>query len=162
MVGELSMRRKHFKLKRRALIFEGVVSENYKSSRNKWIRLSIVSTFLPLFLGCIISWYNGKFELLYLFGQGEIILSLFSLTVPLMFDLFEVKKNNDERLSRAFFLCTIIVILQIVFYCLIRVDTSSAHDIKGFITSIPFIIASWLCCLYSIKVMAIYADEIVR
>ena len=145
-----------------ALVFEGVAAERYKSSRNKWIRLSVVSTFLPLFFACIISWYNGKQELIYLFDQGEIILSLFSLTVPLMLDLFEIKRNNDERITRAFYLCLIIVVLQIVFYFLIRVDVSESHIAKGILTTIPFIIASWLCCLYSIKVMAIYTEEVSR
>lgn len=159
MAGE-SMNGKNVKLKEKPLVFEGVLAEKYKSSRNKWIRLSIASVFLPLLFACIISWYNGKFELINQFGQGEIILSLFSLTVPLMFDLFDIKKNNDERLSRAFFVCTIIILLQTIFYCLIRIDTSANHLIKGFLTSIPFIIASWLCCLYSIKVMALYSEEI--
>lgn len=154
------MKGKNIKLKEKPLVFEGIATEKYKSSRNKWIRLSFVSVFLPLLFGCIITWYNGKFDLINLFGEGEIILSLFSLTIPLMLDLFEIKKNNDERLSRAFFLCVIIILLQTIFYCLIRIDTSSNHILKGFITSLPFLIASWLCCLYSIKVMAIYTEEI--
>lgn len=154
------MEGKQVRLKEKPLVFEGVIVEKYKSSRNKWIRLSIVSTFLPLILAGIISWYNGTFEIVNLFGQGEIILSLFSLTVPLMFDLFDIKKNNDERLSRAFFLCIIIILLQTIFYCLIRIDTSANHLLKGVLTSIPFIIASWLCCLYSIKVMAVYSEEL--
>lgn len=142
------------------LIFEGIENERYKASKNKWIRLTIVSTLLPLLLTALISWYNGKFELIKLFGQGEIILSLFSLTVPLMFDLFEIKKNDDKYISRAFFLCIILVILQIVFYSLMRVDNSDKHLLKSFLTSIPFVFASWLCCLYSIKAIANYSNSL--
>ena len=153
------MKGKKVKLNKKPLVFEGIVMEKYKASRNKWIRLSIVSTILPLVFSCTISWYTGKFEIVNLFGNGEIILSLFSLTIPLMFDLFEIKKNNDELLSRAFFICVIIIVLQSIFYCLIKIDTSNYHVLKGFLTSIPFIIASWLCCLYSIKVMALYVEK---
>lgn len=144
---------------KKGFVFEGEALEKYKSTRNRWIRLTIISTVLPLILTCIIGWYNGKLELVKLFGQGEIILSLFSLTVPLMFDLFDIKKSDDTQLTNAFFLCVFLIILQIAFYCLIRIDSSEHHMLKGFLTSIPFVVASWLCCIYCIKAMANYSEK---
>lgn len=146
-------------MKTKGLVFEGEALEKYKRLRNKWIRLTIVSFVLPLLLTCIISWYNGKIEFYRLFGQGEIILSLFSLTVPMMFDLFEAKKSEDNHLTTAFFICMIIVLLQVVFYCLIRIDPSDIHLVKGFWVSMPFIVLSWLCCIYSIKALSAYAEQ---
>lgn len=146
-------------MKPKGFVFEGEALEHYKTLRNKWIKLTIISCILPLVLTCFISWYNGKIDLFNLFGQGEIILSLFSLTVPMMFDLFEAKKSEDHHLNTAFFICVIIVILQIAFYCLIRIDASKYHLIKGFWASLPFIIMSWLCCIYSIKALSAYAEK---
>ncbi len=143
----------------KGFVFEGEALENYKALRDRWIMLTIISSVLPLFLTCIISWYNGKLQLISLFGQGEIILSLFSLTVPLMFDLFEIKRKKDPKLTRAFVMCIFIVILQIAFYCLIRIDESEQHIAKGFWTSIPFVFASWFCCIYSIKAISKHSED---
>ena len=97
-------------------IFEGMEAEQYKQMRNKWIRLAVVSVFLPLLFATVVSYYNNTFDLLALFGNGEILLSLFSLTIPMLFDLFEMKSKKDEYLSWAFFFCAILVCFQILLY----------------------------------------------
>lgn len=135
------------------LIFEGALAEKYKSTRNKWIRLTIMSTLLPLIFAGFVSFYNGSLDLLSMFGSGEIVLSLFSLTVPMLFDLFEMKKENDEYLSWAFFSCAILVCIQILLYCLIRIDISDYQQIKSVVSSFIILVASWICCSYSIKVL---------
>ena len=103
-------------------IFEGVRAEEYKKLRNKWIRLAVVGTGLPFILGILISIFNDTFSILELFGNGEIILLLFSLNLPMAFDLFDIKHCDDETLSWAFWLCVIIICLQIALYCLIRTN----------------------------------------
>lgn len=143
----------------RGFVFEGEALESYKDLRDRWIMLTIISSALPILLTCIISWYCGKLQLIELFGQGEIILSLFSLTVPLMFDLFEIKRKTDIKLTKAFAMCVFLVALQLVFYCLIRIDESEQHIAKGFWTSIPFVFASWFCCIYSIKAISKHSEE---
>ena len=132
-------------------IFEGLAAERYKQMRNKWIRLAVVSVFLPFIFAAVVSYYNNTFYLLTLFGNGEILLSLFSLTIPMLFDLFEMKNKNDEYLSWAFFFCAILVCFQILLYCLTRIDNSEKKEIKSIIVSVIMLIASWLCCGYSIK-----------
>lgn len=134
-------------------IFEGLAAEQYKQMRNKWIRLAVVSVFLPFIFAAVVSYYNNTFDLLTLFGNGEILLSLFSLTIPMLFDLFEMKNKNDEYLSWAFFFCAILVCFQILLYCLTRIDNSEKKEIKSIIVSVIMLIASWLCCGYSIKAM---------
>lgn len=143
----------------KAIVFEGESSERYKTIRTKWILLTAISSGLPLILTCFISWYNGKLQLFELFGQGEVVLSLFSLTVPLLFDLFEIKNKNknDIHLTRAFCFCVCLIIFQIVSYTAIRCDSSQYHLVKGCLLSIPFVFASWICCIYSIKVIAKYS-----
>ena len=134
-------------------IFEGMEAEQYKQMRNKWIRLAVVSVFLPLLFATVVSYYNNTFDLLALFGNGEILLSLFSLTIPMLFDLFEMKCKKDEYLSWAFFFCAILVCFQILLYCLTRIDFSEKKEIKSIIVSVIMLMASWLCCGYSIKAM---------
>ncbi|WP_256157932.1 hypothetical protein [Blautia marasmi] len=128
-------------------------AEQYKQMRNKWIRLAVVSVFLPLLFATVVSYYNNTFDLLALFGNGEILLSLFSLTIPMLFDLFEMKSKKDEYLSWAFFFCAILVCFQILLYCLTRIDFSEKKEIKSIIVSVIMLMASWLCCGYSIKAM---------
>ena len=134
-------------------IFEGMEAEQYKQMRNKWIRLAVVSVFLPLLFATVVSYYNNTFDLLALFGNGEILLSLFSLTIPMLFDLFEMKSKKDEYLSWAFFFCAILVCFQILLYCLTRIVFSEKKEIKSIIVSVIMLMASWLCCGYSIKAM---------
>ena len=102
----------NFSKKKSPLIFEGAMAERYKLTKNRWIRLTIISTLLPLLFASFVSFYNGSFDLLSMFGNGEIVMSLFSLTIPLLFDLFEIKKEDDEYLSWAFFYCAILVCIQ--------------------------------------------------
>ncbi len=146
-------------LKKKTIRFEGNTSKRYKNIKTKWILLTSISSALPLFLTCFIGWYNGKPVLFELFGQGEVILSLFSLTVPLVFDLFEIKNKNDIDLIKALCFCIALIIFQTVSYSTIRCDTSLFHLIKGFLISIPFIIASWFCCIFSIKVISKHSED---
>ena len=132
-------------------IFEGVRAEEYKKLRNKWIRLAVVGTGLPFILGILISIFNDTFSILDLFGNGEIILLLFSLNLPMAFDLFDIKHCDDETLSWAFWLCVIIICLQIALYCLIRTNNSESGKVKSIIASICMMGASKITCGFSIK-----------
>lgn len=135
------------------IVFEGFKAEEYKKMRNKWIRLAIVSTGVPFILGVLVSIFNNTFSFLDLFGNGEIILLLFSLNLPMAFDLFDMKKRNDEKLSWAFWGCVIIICLQVALYCLIRTDTSDSSALKSLVASITMAIASWVDCAFSIRAM---------
>lgn len=139
------------------LVFEGVVAEQYKAKRNKWIRLSIIGTALPFVFAIFVSWYVGKLDFLELFGNGEIILSLFSLTIPTLFDMFEIKKNDDEKLSWMLLLWAILICAQSLAYGLVRIDTASNKEIKSIVTSVVLMIASWFFCRYSIKTMFVHS-----
>lgn len=140
------------------IVFEGIKAEEYKQMRNKWVRLAVIGTGVPFILGILVSIFNNTFDFLALFGKGEIILLLFSLNLPMAFDLFDMKHKKDERLSWAFWACVIIICLQVALYCLIRMDTSASSSIKSLIFSIIMAVASWIECAYSIK--AIYFHSI--
>jgi hypothetical protein len=147
----------HKETKEQPFIYEGVKIEQYKHIKNKWKRLAIVSCVLPIIFASIVSYYKEAFNLLDLFGNGEILLSLFSLTVPMLFDLFEIKHKNDEGISWAFFICLIIVCAQILLYCMTRIDDSTYCQIKSIIVSIIMMVASWISCTYAVKAMYIHS-----
>lgn len=137
--------------KNKPFIFEGLKAEQYKKMRNKWIRLAVISSGIPFLIGILIGIFKDPYSLLDLFGNGEIILLLFTLNLPIAFDLFEVKQKDDEYLAWAFWGCTILVVFQSVLYCLIRMDASKSSEIKSIISSLIMMIASWISCVYSIK-----------
>ncbi len=134
-------------------VFEGVRAEEYKKMKNKWIRLAVVGTGVPFILGILVTIFNETFNLLDLFGNGEIILLLFSLNLPMAFDLFEMKHRDDEKLEWAFWGCVIIICLQAALYCLIRTDNSTNSAIKSIIASGIMTFASWIDCAASIRAM---------
>lgn len=137
-------------------IFEGIRAEEYKRMKNKWIRLAIVGTGLPFVIGILVSIFNDTFNLLDLFGNGEIILLLFSLNLPMAFDLFDMKRYNDERLEWEFWKCVIIICLQVAIYCLIR-TTDSEVEVKSIIFSVIMVFASGGVCASSIKAMFLHS-----
>lgn len=139
------------------LVFEGLVAEQYKRMRNKWIRLSLIGIGLPFIFPIIIGFFNDTLNFLSLFGNGEIVLSLFSLNLPLVFDLFELKNDDDEYMSKAFWRCTIIAFLQLAVYCSIKMSVSTSKEIKSIIASLVMVMASWMSCSYAIKTMFQYS-----
>ena len=145
-------------VKNKPFIFEGEAAEQYKKMRNKWIRLAIVGTGLPFVLPLIIGFFDDSLNFLELFGNGEIILSLFSINFPLIFDLFSMKSAyDDEYLNWAFWTCSIVVILQLAIYCSIRISTSDTLYIKSIISSVIMIATSWMSCNFAIKAMFQYS-----
>lgn len=139
--------------KNKAVVYEGQAAEQYKHMKNKWIRLAVVGTGLPFVISCLVALFSNTFNFLDLFSNGEIILSLFSLNLPLAFDLFEIKKKNDEYLSWAFWGCIIVVCFQLVLYCLVKMTSGKSGVTASVIVSVIMISASWICCACSIKAM---------
>lgn len=142
-----------FKRKSKPIVYEGKDTEQYKKMRNKWIRLAAISFILPLIFAVVVSYYNGKLNIKELFGDGEILLSLFSLTVPMLFDIFEIKNHNDDNITRIFFWPLIIICVQVLLYCMTRIDSSKYKEIKSIIMSMFMLIASWVDCSCAIKIM---------
>lgn len=138
-------------------IFEGIRAEEYKKMRNKWIRLAVVGTGVPFVLGILVTIFNDTFSAFDLFGNGEVILLLFSLNLPMAFDLFDMKHKDDEQLEWVFWLCIIIMCLQVALYCLIRSDISTNSEVKSIIASVIMMVASGANCSKAIRVMFLHS-----
>ena len=137
-----------FKIKgNKPIQFEGVEAERYKQIKNKWIRLMLVGTLLPLLMGIAVSSYSDTFKFIDTISNGEIILSLFSLTIPMLLDLFEIDYKKDDRISWTFLICVISVCLQVLLYCLTRLDESENKEIRSIISSVLMLIASIISCV---------------
>jgi len=139
--------------KNKAVVYEGQAAEQYKHMKNKWIRLAVVGTGLPFLISSLVALFGNTFNFMGPFTNGEIILSLFSLNLPLAFDLFEIKRKNDEYLSWAFWGCIIVVCFQLVLYCLVKITASEKGVVVSVVVSIVMMISSWICCACSIKAM---------
>lgn len=132
--------------KKKPIQFEGMQAERYKQIKNKWIRLMLVGTLLPLLMGIAISSYSDTFKFIDTISSGEIILSLFSLTIPMLLDLFEIDYKKDDRISWTFLICVVSVCLQVLLYCLTRLDESANKEIRSIIASVLMLIASTISC----------------
>lgn len=126
--------------------FEGAEAERYKQIKNKWIRLTLVGTLLPLLMGAVVSAYSDTINFIDTISNGEIIISLFSLTIPMLFDLFEIDYKKDDRISWTFLFCVISVCLQVLLYCLTRLDDSPNKVFRSIIASVLMLIASATSC----------------
>lgn len=138
-------------------LFEGVRAEEYKRIRNKWIRLEIIGAGIPFLMSILVSIFNDTFNVLDLFKNGEIILLMFSLNLPMAFDIFDAKKREDEGLSRAFWGCIVIICLQVALYCLIKMENSEENAKKNIPVSALMMVASWGNCVYSIRAMFLHS-----
>ncbi len=139
--------------KNKPVVYEGQAAEQYKHMKNKWIRLAVVGTGLPFLISSLVVLFSDSSNFMGLFTNGEIILSLFSLNLPLAIDLFEIKKKNDEYLSWAFWGCIIVVCFQLVLYCLVKMTATEKGVVASVVVSVVMMISSWICCACSIKAM---------
>lgn len=135
-------------------VFEGEQREKYKQSIFKWFVLSCFSVFFPLIITLIIDLYDGRFNLIDLINNGDLILLSFSLTIPTALDMLEMKrsiniKDKDENiLSVCRYLCLFIIVVQTLFYALIR--THEAMLIINLCSTIIIVLASIYICRYSV------------
>ena len=141
-------------------IFEGEQREKYNRSTLKWLVLSCFSVFFPLYITLITDSYDGKFNISDLINNGDLILLSFSLTIPTALDLFETKKNingNDNSLSLCRYLCLFIIVIQVLFYDLIR--THEAKFLTNLFSTIIIVPVSIYICRYSVFCMFINSIE---
>jgi len=141
-------------------IFEGEQREKYNRSILKWLVLSCFSVLFPLFITLITDSYDGKFNISDLINNGDLILLSFSLTIPTSLDLFEANKNmnrNDNSLSLCRYLCLFIIVIQVLFYVLIR--THEAKFLTNLFSTIIIVPVSIYICRYSVFCMFINSIE---
>lgn len=137
--------------KSKSKVYEGKLKEKCKSARKKWLILTLVGFLTPLLLACISGWYKGESILLSLFNNGDIILSLFSVTVPATIDIFEIKKYKDDKLEFVFVMSVVLLIFQTGLYILIKSDVENANPYKSVVVSIIFVIGIFLWCTYTLN-----------
>lgn len=132
-------------------VFEGVQREKYNRAIQKWFVVSCFSVFFPLIITLIIDSYDGKFNIVNLINNGDLVLLSFSLTIPTLLDLIEIKniiRQNNISISLCKVECLFIIIIQVVFYVLIR--THEAKFVTNLISTIIIVPLSIFICRYSI------------
>lgn len=114
---------------KKGIRYDGVQYEEYKKRRNKWLRLAFIGVIVPFLLPLILSYFDESLSFTEMIGNGEVLLSLYALVLPLAFDLLEAKRKADEELDKSFWLCIVITLLLIVVYSAIRLTTPSVTEI---------------------------------
>lgn len=141
-----------YKTYERNYVFEGEQREKYKRSLLKWSVLSCFSVLFPLFITFITDSYEGHFNIVSLINSGDLILSSFSLTVPTALDLFEMRlnwyKKNDNSINLCRYLCLFIIVIQAVFFVLIR--THKTAFISNLVSTVVIVPMSIYICRYSV------------
>lgn len=138
-------------------VFEGEQREKYKQSIFKWFILSCFSVFFPPIITAIIDLYEETFNMIALINNGDLILLSFSLTIPTILDMLEMKKNTttkkDSVLIACGCLCLFIIVIQTLFYALIRTHKTMTEINLCF--TILIVLSSIYICRYSVFCMFI-------
>ena len=122
--------------------------DTYKRKRETWFFSSIVSIFFPFFISITINAVSGKFDFLEIFSQGEIIILFYSLTIAVLFDLWNTPRDiskNDRGLQRSFYSLLIVLFSQMAIYGVIKANIITDLWILFFMTA-GTIIASYYIC----------------
>ena len=116
----------------------------------------MISVFLPFLMALIIGVYNRNLDLIRMFNQGDFILLSYAVTVPILFDLFNIVHKNkkgkvhDARLFYCFCWCLLITFLQTFSYALIKNNADIGVRYENIILTIFIIAPSVIVCNYSI------------
>lgn len=129
--------------------------KEYKYERRILFIITLLGSVLPLGMSCIVGYHNGGFSLTKMLLNGDIVLSLYTLTVPSIINVFSVKIDKDTKLINAFVIGIILFFSQTVFYILVRCETAETLWLIIIVTII-FVISSWICCCNSLKTIILY------
>lgn len=138
--------------------------DTYKRKWETWVFSSIVSIFFPFIISIIINAVSGNFNFLELFLQGDIIILFYSLTIAVLFDLWNIPKDsrkNDRGIQRSFYTILMVLFSQMAIYGVIKSNIITNSWIVFFMT-IGVIISSYYICNSSLLQIFLYNIEEVK
>lgn len=165
---------------RKGTFYRGQHYQLYSKRRNKWIRLAFAGTVIPIITSFWVSLNVETASFIELLGNGDIILSLFALTLPMVFDVFEEKRRYDDGLSNAFLACIFLLVVQVLTYCTIKkraVEIKGATDavrwliwndmsqttityVENIVGIVFWIVVTTVVCLACISAMEVHSERI--
>ena len=148
-------------LKRKPIVFEGKLGEQHKRTKQKWLRLLLVGTVLPFMLPLILSSIIDFVNVWEVVGDGEIILTSFTVTLSLVFDIYSIKeqRKEDEHLDNAFAFALILTAVQLVVYAAVKASNSETKVLKSVLWSLVIIICTCYHCDKTIDAMFLYSND---
>lgn len=135
--------------------------DTYKRKWETWVYSSIVSIFFPFIISIIINAISGKFNFFTIFEQGDIIILFYSLTVAILFDLWNLPKDNkknDRGLQRSFYAILMVLFSQMALYGVIKANIITNLWILFFLT-LGTILASYYVCNSTLLQIFLYNIE---
>lgn len=122
--------------------------DTYKRKRETWLLSSIVSIFFPFAISIIVGICSNNINLINIFSQGDIIILFYSLTITILFDLWNTPKDNrknDNGIQRTFYVLLIVLFSQMALYGVIKTNAIDNIWFIFIITTI-IIISSYFAC----------------
>lgn len=138
--------------------------EKYKRKWEIWVLSSIVSIFFPFVLSVIFGICSGKFDFIMVFFQGDIIILFYSLTIAVLFDLWNLPKDsrkNDRGIQRSFYVIVMVLFAQMALYGVVKINIMTNLWILSLIT-ICIIIASYYACNSTLLQIFLYSIQEVK
>lgn len=135
--------------------------DTYKRKWETWVFSSIVSIFFPFIISIIINAVSGSFNFLELFAHGDIIILFYSLTIAVLFDLWNTPKDNrknDMGLQRSFYTILMVLFSQMAIYGVIKANIITDLWILFFMT-IGTMVASYYICNSTLLQIFLYNIE---
>ncbi|MGN0408674.1 MAG: hypothetical protein ACI4EJ_10460 [Bacteroides sp.] len=138
--------------------------DTYKRKRETWILSSIVSIFFPFIISIVINAVSGELKFLAIFKQGDIIILFYSLTIAVLFDLWNLPKDskkNDRGLQRCFYAILMVLFSQMSLYGVIKANIITDLLVL-FLMTLGTIIASYYACNSTLLQIFLYNIEEVK
>ena len=97
-------------------IFESHEKEEFKEKQKIWWCTTILCTLFPFFAQCVSLLFHHKFNMIDMINNGDVILLTYSITVPTLIELIQVKNNRTSKY--VIYVCVTFMILlsDLVFY----------------------------------------------
>lgn len=136
----------------------GKALDTYKQKREKWILSAIVTTFFPFIVALMLELIYGTFDIFEVFKNGDILILFYSLTIAILFDLWNVKRNNPQKdmmLQRSFCLLLLVLFSQMCLYGALKTNSMDSVVLIIF-TNLVIIGASYFACNFVLLHIFLY------
>lgn len=141
-------------------IFDSHETEEYKEKQKIWWCTTILCTLFPFFAQCISLLFHHEFDITDMINNGDIILLTYSVTVPTLIELIQVRSNKSSKFIIYVCITFIILLSDLVIYASMKNPGTYLNDQNelveydnfkiNFVITLIIMLASWI---FSQKIM---------
>lgn len=79
------------------LVFESDEKIEYNEKQKIWWCTTLLCTLFPFFAQCVSLLFNHKFDIIGMINNGELIILTYSITVPTLIELIQIKTHKQSK-----------------------------------------------------------------